>query len=147
MEISNRPSHHIVIFGMNDSVPLSPFNKKRLKVSKLMAHPLIFETRPVAATAVRVTAESFEFSDSAIAIVGVSCRLPGANNLKELWDFIIKGGDAHTELPKDRIDPSLSYWVSQDSSMSNRKFFGNLLVTSSDLTMHSLVSTQKKPLS
>jgi hypothetical protein len=33
MKASGQPSHHIVIFGMNDSVPLSPFNKKVLFVA------------------------------------------------------------------------------------------------------------------
>ncbi|KAG9235756.1 hypothetical protein BJ875DRAFT_421478 [Amylocarpus encephaloides] len=126
LDASGRASHCMVIFGMNDSVPLSPFNKKRLKISKFMAHPLILERRP-AATTERVSTGHFEFSDSAIAIVGVSCRLPGADNLEELWEFISKGSDAHEELPKYRIDPSLSFRASQDSSMSQRKFYGNFL--------------------
>jgi acyl transferase domain-containing protein/acyl carrier protein len=140
MKVSARPSHHLVIFGMNDSVPLSPFNKQRLKISKFKAHTLISEIPdtsktpepvevPTARGMERVPTDSFEFSDSAIAIVGVSCRLPGAENLEELWDLISKGTDTHQELPKDRIDPSKSFRASQDqtSSTQSRRYFGNFL--------------------
>jgi acyl transferase domain-containing protein len=129
MKASGRPSHNVVIFGLNDSVPLLPFNKQRLKVSKFQAHILISEmvTRPATVTE-RVSTDSYEFPDSAIAIVGVSCRLPGANNLEELWEFISKGGDAHQEVPKDRVDINGSFRASQDgSSMGKRRFFGNFV--------------------
>jgi acyl transferase domain-containing protein/SAM-dependent methyltransferase len=127
MKASGRPSHHVVIFGLNDSVPLLPFNKQRLKVSKFQAHTLISETQPAPAIE-RMSTVSYEFPDSAIAIVGVSCRLPGANNLEELWEFISKGGDAHQEVPKDRVDPSESFRASQGgSSMGQRRFFGNFV--------------------
>jgi acyl transferase domain-containing protein/SAM-dependent methyltransferase/acyl carrier protein len=140
MKASARPSHHLVIFGMNDSVPLSPFNKQRLKISKFKAHTLISEISdtpktpeaseiPITTRTERVSTGSFEFPDSAIAIVGVSCRLPGADNLEKLWDFISKGGDTHQELPDDRIDPSKSFRASQDrsSSIESKRYFGNFL--------------------
>ena len=43
----------------------------------------------------------------AIAIVGVSCRLPGGlTTLDELWGALIAGRDLVTELPPDRFDSS-----------------------------------------
>lgn len=150
MKASGRPSHHMVIFGMNDSVPLSPFNKQRLKISKFKAHELIPEipdtqpstkeqhasavplafpdtaTQPFTGTQ-RVSADLSSFPDSAIAIIGVSCRLPCANNLEELWESISKGCDTHQELPRDRIDPSGSFRLSQDKSMGKNRFFGNFV--------------------
>ena len=44
-----------------------------------------------------------------LAIVGLACRLPGANNLDEYWDLIHSGGDATGELPLDLIDRELYY--------------------------------------
>ncbi|WP_420140822.1 type I polyketide synthase, partial [Sphingomonas sp.] len=37
-----------------------------------------------------------------IAIVGASCRLPGARDLDGLWDLLASGTDAVTEIPDDR---------------------------------------------
>ena len=120
METSKRPSHEVVIFGMNDSVPLSPFNRKRLMLLKTMAHSAIVSLHSP-------EGESYDFPASAIAIVGASCRLPGADNLAELWDLVSTRTDTHEEVLKGRIDLAKSLRASQDSSMSGKKFFGNFL--------------------
>ena len=39
-----------------------------------------------------------------IAIVGMSCRFPGAQNLDEFWDNILNGVDSVCEIPSDRWD-------------------------------------------
>ncbi len=38
----------------------------------------------------------------AIAIIGMSCRLPGANNLEAFWTLLSEGIDAISEIPSDR---------------------------------------------
>ena len=46
-----------------------------------------------------------EFAQTPVAIVGLSCRLPGHNNSPTaLWDFLRKGGCAATEIPKSRFN-------------------------------------------
>lgn len=37
-----------------------------------------------------------------IAIIGISCRLPGANNLDEFWKLLIEGREGIRELPSHR---------------------------------------------
>ncbi|WP_420138945.1 SDR family NAD(P)-dependent oxidoreductase [Sphingomonas sp.] len=37
-----------------------------------------------------------------IAIVGASCRLPGAANIDSLWEMLLDGRDAVSEIPDDR---------------------------------------------
>jgi acyl transferase domain-containing protein/NADPH:quinone reductase-like Zn-dependent oxidoreductase/acyl carrier protein len=37
-----------------------------------------------------------------IAIIGASCRLPGAPDLDSLWDLLLSGTDAVSEIPDDR---------------------------------------------
>lgn len=37
-----------------------------------------------------------------IAIVGIACRLPGANNLEELWNLLIENKTAISDIPRDR---------------------------------------------
>jgi acyl transferase domain-containing protein len=39
---------------------------------------------------------------SAIAIVGMACRLPGAANLSQLWPLLRDGVDATSAVPPDR---------------------------------------------
>ncbi|MEZ6098603.1 MAG: SDR family NAD(P)-dependent oxidoreductase [Pirellulaceae bacterium] len=44
-----------------------------------------------------------------IAIVGMACRLPGADNLHEYWDLLASGRSAIGEMPADRLDRHLYY--------------------------------------
>ncbi len=39
-----------------------------------------------------------------IAIIGMSCRFPGADGLQAFWDLLAQGRDAITEVPPDRWD-------------------------------------------
>ncbi len=39
-----------------------------------------------------------------IALIGLGCRFPGAENLQALWRLLREGGDAITEIPADRWD-------------------------------------------
>ncbi|NDJ22176.1 acyltransferase domain-containing protein [Nostoc sp. B(2019)] len=44
-----------------------------------------------------------------IAIIGIGCRFPGADNLESFWDLLRSGGDAITEVPSDRWDIDAFY--------------------------------------
>lgn len=37
-----------------------------------------------------------------IAIVGIGCRFPGANNPEELWNILENGKDMVSEVPENR---------------------------------------------
>jgi myxalamid-type polyketide synthase MxaE and MxaD len=39
-----------------------------------------------------------------VAIIGVGCRFPGGNDPEELWQLLLSGKDAISEVPKDRWD-------------------------------------------
>ncbi len=49
------------------------------------------------------------YSDSPIAVVGMACRLPGAQNLEEYWQLVRSGGVAWGPLPEQRFDRRLYY--------------------------------------
>ncbi len=44
-----------------------------------------------------------------LAIVGMACRFPGADNLDQFWDLIRQGACSIAELPSDRLERSLYY--------------------------------------
>jgi acyl transferase domain-containing protein/acyl carrier protein len=75
-----------------------------------------------------------DFPDTAVAIVGASCRLPGANDLDELWKLVSERRDCHQKAPKSRFDSNESFRVSQSGSptwMDN--LYGNFIdITSFD---------------
>ncbi|KAF2008704.1 ketoacyl-synt-domain-containing protein [Aaosphaeria arxii CBS 175.79] len=116
MKASGRRAHSVVTFGLNDCVPLAPFNKQRLEVSKILP-PYFYDPKVTATPTVH---------EGAIAIVGASCRLPGATNLEELWDVISSGKDCHKGVPTDRFDIQSSSRAVQSGNEA-QKIFGNFL--------------------
>ena len=50
-----------------------------------------------------------------IAIVGMGCRFPGANNLDTFWDLLKNGVDAISEVPTDRWDIDKYYAADKDA--------------------------------
>src|SRR5262245_54217321 len=45
--------------------------------------------------------------DSAVAVIGMSCRLPLAPNPGDFWRLLSSGASAISELPGDRWDPEI----------------------------------------
>ena len=44
-----------------------------------------------------------------VAIVGMACRFPGANDLCSFWENILAGKDAISDVPADRWDPAIFF--------------------------------------
>jgi acyl transferase domain-containing protein len=44
-----------------------------------------------------------------LAIIGMACRLPGANGLEPFWKMLIEGQSAVADLPPERFDRALYY--------------------------------------
>src|SRR3990172_8373429 len=44
-----------------------------------------------------------------LAILGMACRVPGADGLEEFWRMLVEGRSAIGEVPADRIDRELYY--------------------------------------
>src|SRR5207248_9136474 len=53
-------------------------------------------------------------SDELIAIVGASCRFPGAPDLEAFWQLLISGTDAVTEVDEARWSTRFYYHPNQD---------------------------------
>ncbi|KAH7413722.1 hypothetical protein DE146DRAFT_4067 [Phaeosphaeria sp. MPI-PUGE-AT-0046c] len=111
---SSRSNHRLVVFGMDDCVPLSPFNRLGLTVSKFEARTLPF-TGEVQKNSV-VDTKTLKFPATAVAIVGASCRLPGADDLDEIWTLVSEQRDCHQKCPSSRFDAEDSFRVMQSGS-------------------------------
>lgn len=124
LEVSGSRHHDIAIFGIGDCVPLSPFHQRGLQVTKIDVQSLLSQAQAASAT----DENNYVFPQDAIAIVGASCRLPGANDLEELWALLISGESQHKELDTERFDLRASFRASQDQRFVNkRKFYGNFI--------------------
>ena len=56
-----------------------------------------------------------------IAIVGMGCRFPGANNPEEFWQLLVDGKDAITSIPEERWNEAI------DTSTKNYTVWGGLV--------------------
>ncbi|KAI0890811.1 hypothetical protein F4806DRAFT_501676 [Annulohypoxylon nitens] len=62
-------------------------------------------------------------NDDAVAVVGMSCLLPGAPDLESFWDVLCAGKSQHVEVPPERFGFETA-WRSLDPE---RKWYGNFI--------------------
>lgn len=120
-------SHLFASFGIGDCIPLTPFHQAGLQITKLdilsFIKALIPPVLPVSNHSLQYT-----YPSDAIAVVGMACRLPGANNVEELWDLISSGGSTVTPVPEDRVDIAHSFRAMQDQKWAARQhWWGNFI--------------------
>jgi acyl transferase domain-containing protein/NAD(P)-dependent dehydrogenase (short-subunit alcohol dehydrogenase family)/acyl carrier protein/3-hydroxymyristoyl/3-hydroxydecanoyl-(acyl carrier protein) dehydratase len=60
------------------------------------------------------------FFKEPIALIGVGCVLPGGNNAKDFWNFLLNKGYAIKEVKKERWDPDV-YWDA-DKKVPNKTY-------------------------
>ena len=126
LDLTGRRAHLIATFGIGDCIPLLPFHRLQLQITKLDVLSFIKENQP--SMREPGLGDNYSFPNDSVAIIGASCRLPGANNLDELWDMISSGQSQHTEVPTDRFDLPGSFRASQDWKFAGkRKFYGNFI--------------------
>ena len=126
LDLSGRRTHTFATFGIGDCIPLSPFHKLHLQITKVDVQSLVAEAMHKGRT--NRQRDGYSYPRDAVAITGASCRLPGANSMEELWDLISSGTSRHTEVPTDRFDLHGSFRASQDRKFTEkRKFYGNFV--------------------
>ena len=126
LDLGGRRSHITATFGIGDCIPLSPFHKLKLNITKLDV--LSFANDNLNTVRELRQGPEYTFPTDAIAIVGASCRLPGANNLDELWNLVSKGISQHKEITTDRVDLYGSFRASRDWKFARKqKFYENFV--------------------
>nr|ALP31888.1 polyketide synthase 12 [Diaporthe helianthi] len=69
-----------------------------------------------------------------IAIVGMSIKVAGANDLESFWDVLCSGKSQHREVPKERF--SFGESIFRDAGDPSRKWFANLIDDPADFDHH-----------
>ena len=66
--------------------------------------------------------------ESKLAVVGMSCRLPGGANDNELfWNLMMEGRDVHTEVPADRFELSTHFDPTGKTPNATETPYGNFI--------------------
>ncbi|KAI4189026.1 MAG: hypothetical protein LQ348_003849 [Seirophora lacunosa] len=117
--------HHFVNFGIGDCLSPIPFNQRGLNISKLEARFVVDDD---VTKSTSVDSVAYEYPPKAVAVLGMACRYPGANNVEELWDLISSGTVTVQELPPSRVDVQKNFRVSQNqASVKPQKLYGNFV--------------------
>lgn len=127
--------HVVVTFGVGDCVSMAAFQELGLQVTKVDGFRMFARnvrhdsmTEPHREEAPANLGRGDCSDNNPIAIVGLSLRLPGANNLEELWELISERIDCHREIDATRFDLFNSFRASQASeNLTRKKFFANFV--------------------
>lgn len=125
---TGRVSHTVAVFGLADCVSRTIFDEAGVKIMKIVgeepAENPTFAPSPLEAAKDPTRLPSVE----PIAVVGMACSAPDADNVEEFWDIISSGRSTMMEVPKTRIDIHGGYRASQDTKwIEGRKFYGNFI--------------------
>ncbi|KAL9599000.1 MAG: hypothetical protein Q9219_004114 [cf. Caloplaca sp. 3 TL-2023] len=121
LEKSDRPLHYLVNFGIGDCLSPVPFQQRGLTIAKL-------EARKIVKNAAIDPKFTYEYASGSVAVVGMACRFPGANNVDGLWDVVSTGHSTVEELPQDIARMQQSWREPETRGGTGRNtFYANLI--------------------
>ncbi|KIA75343.1 polyketide synthase [Aspergillus ustus] len=109
----------VVQFGLVECVPASLLRRARASVQRISSIPGQPLSTPIPAT----IDYSSKASPEPIAIIGMACKVPGADSLGEFWDLMMKGVSMCTTIPEERFNAT-GLRRSEDGKL---KFYGNFV--------------------
>jgi acyl transferase domain-containing protein/thioester reductase-like protein/acyl carrier protein len=105
----------LISFGLGRCVP--PTHMRAIS-------PQVIHLADVEDSIAVVSKDQRAIMDNDIAVVGMSCKVAGADNLEEFWDLLCAAKSQHREVPKDRIAFKKTEFRDVDEK---RKWFANLV--------------------
>lgn len=118
---SGHRAHLLLNFGIGDCLSPIPFHQHGLQISKLEARSLVDDSSGVSGSS------GHSYPPNAVAVIGMACRFPGADNVEELWEALLSGKSMVKELPKERVDSLQCFRMSHDKTRSRKNLYGNYI--------------------
>lgn len=107
----------LVSFGSERCVPPTAMPR----VSGQVIHATNLHEAAFRLSALKMPAESY--SDNDIAVVGMACKVAGADDIDEFWHLNCRAESQHTEVPAERFTFD-THWRDVDPK---RKWYGNFV--------------------
>lgn len=103
------PNQPLALYGMDSPTALSILGDLEKKLDKDLSPTLIYEFPTISDLANHLSHDSKNSLfipplglQEPVAVVGMSCRFPGAKTPQEFWDLLVQGRDSITEVPASR---------------------------------------------
>ena len=119
-----------LVFGLANIIPRSTIRESNLKVIRLNdslgAVEFNTDTSPTTpgeeAPILEETTEDYQYPPHSIAVVGMSCKFPGADSLEEFWEVIRSGASQCQPVP-----PAKFSTTKLRRTPETEQFFGNFV--------------------
>ncbi|KAF2847817.1 hypothetical protein T440DRAFT_537648 [Plenodomus tracheiphilus IPT5] len=105
----------IQTFGLVEFIP--SFIKNEFRIVPQRLTPIISGHSELSRSS-----STLQYNDNAIAVVGMACRFPGAEDLDEFWELLQSGRSMHERIPADRFSTT-----GLRRSSDGAPFWGNFL--------------------
>ena len=100
----------ITLLGIDEKAAAATGNPKQLLSATAPGKPALPERRRLLLPQISKESQPEKIPDVLdIAVIGVSGRYPGAENIEKFWENLREGRDCITEVPTDRWDHSLYF--------------------------------------
>ncbi|KAL3462245.1 hypothetical protein BJX64DRAFT_288576 [Aspergillus heterothallicus] len=109
----------VVQFGLVECVPASLLRRARASVERISSIPGYSPKSTIPETISRVGKAATE----PVAVIGMACKVPGADTIEEFWGLMMKGISMCTTMPEARFKAT-GLRRSEDGKL---KFFGNFV--------------------
>ncbi|KAM5444215.1 putative PKS/NRPS-like protein biosynthetic cluster [Microsporum ferrugineum] len=119
---SNSSQPQVVLFGYDNCVPPSVARNLGRKLINAMNLEEISSSMPRILPDPEVTSGYTRTTDD-IAVVGMACKVAGADDIEQFWDILSAGKSQHTEPPSDRFHFG-TFWRELDPK---RRWYGNFI--------------------
>lgn len=113
----------VICFGPERCVPPTIARKMGSRVVNISDIDLSTSPLPSSLLLQNVTSPFVDLPDDRIAVIGMSCHAPGANDLEEYWEMLAGGESQHTEVPTERF----SMYTAWRKLEPNRRWYGNFI--------------------